>query len=402
MYVTSLRRKMYAMAILVYCAKCDRYLSRKHETCPQCGTNLSKSNKFRINLVKPDGTRVTQVVEKNLTFARRVEAKLKTDIGNEKHLGIRKAPLMSDVWEIYLKSIRKSKKSWRDDESRWRCHIEKAVEGKRMNQLYPKDIQFILDGMVKYNSGFATKDTKDQSGKINDVRIDEENPTHAPATIKQVLALIKRLYNWSIKQGLYSGANPANNIDPPKIDNAKTACLTDAEIKALLNTINTWDNKRAALVIKFALYTGMRLDEVIGLEWKDTDTEKAFVKLVDPKGKQATIPISQKAVDILKEAKTLLPNENCPFVFPNKDGGRRVSFGKIWGRIRKKAGIDKSFRFHDLRHTFASHLASSGEVDLFTLQKLLNHQTPSMTQRYAHLLDAALRKGANVADKVFG
>ena len=57
--------------------------------------------------------------------------------------------------------------------------------------------------------------------------------------------------------------------------------------------------------------------------------------------------------------------------------------------------------YHDMRHTFATYLASSGEVDLYTLQKLLNHQTPEMTQRYAHLLDEALIRSANVADKVF-
>jgi hypothetical protein len=72
----------------------------------------------------------------------------------------------------------------------------------------------------------------------------------------------------------------------------------------------------------------------------------------------------------------------------------------LWARIRKQAKISKGFRFHGLRHTFASYLASSGELDLYTLQKLLNHQTPEMTQRYAHLLDEALRRGANVADRM--
>ncbi len=150
------------------------------------------------------------------------------------------------------------------------------------------------------------------------------------------------------------------------------------------------------------MYTGLRLDEVIGLEMKDIDLEKGFVKLIDPKGKATTLPISNEAIAILDEAKDLLPVLDCPYAFPNKHGDRRVNFYKIWSRIRDEADIPKGFRFHDLRHTFASYLASSGEVDLYTLQKLLNHQTPQMTQRYAHLLDRALRRGANVADKVFG
>jgi integrase len=56
---------------------------------------------------------------------------------------------------------------------------------------------------------------------------------------------------------------------------------------------------------------------------------------------------------------------------------------------------------HGLRHTFASWLASSGEVDLYTLQRLLTHNSPQMTQRYAHLADSALQRAASVADKLF-
>lgn len=55
---------------------------------------------------------------------------------------------------------------------------------------------------------------------------------------------------------------------------------------------------------------------------------------------------------------------------------------------------------HGLRHTFASMLASSGEVDLYTLQRLLTHKSPTMTQRYAHLRDETLKKAANVAGRI--
>ena len=114
-----------------------------------------------------------------------------------------------------------------------------------------------------------------------------------------------------------------------------------------------------------------------------------------------TLPVCKEALEILLDADKLKPLADCAWVFPNNSGQRRVSFGKIWSRIKKASKIPKGFRFHGLRHNFASHLASSGEVDLYTLQKLLNHQTPEMTQRYAHLLDEALMRGANVADKVF-
>ena len=70
-------------------------------------------------------------------------------------------------------------------------------------------------------------------------------------------------------------------------------------------------------------------------------------------------------------------------------------------RVKKKAGLPEDFRpLHGLRHNFASRLASSGQVDMYTLQKLLTHESPQMTQRYAHLRDEALRRGASLADSL--
>ena len=62
----------------------------------------------------------------------------------------------------------------------------------------------------------------------------------------------------------------------------------------------------------------------------------------------------------------------------------------------------EGFMPHDLRHTFASYLASSGEVDIYTLQNLLGHETIAMTQRYSHLMDGRLRDAVEVADRVLG
>ena len=70
-------------------------------------------------------------------------------------------------------------------------------------------------------------------------------------------------------------------------------------------------------------------------------------------------------------------------------------------RVKKKAGLPEDFRpLHGLRHNFASRLASSGQVDMYTLQKLLTHESPQMTQRYAHLRDEALRRAASLADSL--
>ena len=97
-----------------------------------------------------------------------------------------------------------------------------------------------------------------------------------------------------------------------------------------------------------------------------------------------------------------IPRTGSDYVFPGKDGGPRREFKRVAQRVKEKAGLPKEFRpLHGLRHTYASWMASSGEVDLYTLQRLLTHNSPQMTQRYAHLADAALHRAASVADALF-
>ena len=90
--------------------------------------------------------------------------------------------------------------------------------------------------------------------------------------------------------------------------------------------------------------------------------------------------------------------EGSPYVFPGRDGRKRVDLKKSLRRSREAAALPDGFRpLHGLRHTYASMLASSGEVDPFILQRLLTHKSPVMTQRYAHLRDEALRRAAKLA-----
>ena len=85
-------------------------------------------------------------------------------------------------------------------------------------------------------------------------------------------------------------------------------------------------------------------------------------------------------------------------MFPGRDGRQRVNIAKQVKKIKEAAGLPDDFRpIHGLRHVYASMLASSGEVGMYELQKLLTHKDPKMTQRYAHLRDYALKKAGNVA-----
>lgn len=253
-----------------------------------------------------------------------------------------------------------------------------------MDALPPVDVEKILGAMA------LVENPKSATGKGCN-----------PATVKNVFGLIRGFYNWAIKRKLFIGENPCASIELPKFDNRKTSFLSKKQMESFVAVLDSWENRRAALLVKFALNTGMRQGEITSLTWGDVDLTKGFVTIRNSKGVTVnTLPLSEVAVGNLKEVEKHRPVKDCQYCFPNHKGGMRTGFWKNWMRIRDKAKLPKGFRFHDLRHTFATYIASSGEVDLYTLQKLMTHKSPQMTQRYAHLLDETLRKGVNVAGKV--
>ena len=222
--------------------------------------------------------------------------------------------------------------------------------------------------------------------------------TRKPQTVKHVLALLDRIINFGTNKGLCPGLS--FKIKLPKIHNKKTEDLTGEQLTALLDVIEQDPNIQAANFMKMALFTGMRRGELFKLQWSDVDFERGFIHLRDPKGGQdQKIPLNMAARELLESH----PRTGSPYVFPGRNGGKRVDINKQVGRIKAAAGLPKDFRaLHGLRHVFASLLASSGQVDLYTLQKLLTHKSAAMTQRYAHLRDEALRRASDLAGDLLG
>jgi integrase len=180
----------------------------------------------------------------------------------------------------------------------------------------------------------------------------------------------------------------------------KTEDLTPDQLTALLEAIEQDPNIQAANLMKMAYFTGMRRGELFKLQWQDIDFERDFIHIRNPKGGQdQKIPLNALARDVLQNH----PRSDSPYVFPGRGGKQRVDINKQITRIKHKAGLPKDFRpLHGLRHVYASTLASSGQVDLYTLQKLLTHKSPGMTQRYAHLRDETLRRASDVAGELIG
>jgi integrase len=152
--------------------------------------------------------------------------------------------------------------------------------------------------------------------------------------------------------------------------------------------------------MRLALFTGMRRGELLKLQWDDIDTERGFIKIRDPKGgPDQTIPLNTAAREVFH---VILKNGDSPYVFPGKKKDEHLKdMRKSIARIKTNAGLPDGFRpLHGLRHVYASMLASSGKVDMYTLQKLLTHKSPQMTQRYAHLRDEALKRASELAGDI--
>jgi integrase len=344
----------------------------------KCGVSLSNA-KYKVRIKDKTTGKWKSKTVPTLTLARQFETKYKTeDIIREQAqslVPLKESPTVSEVWSAYLDWAKLNKRSWRDDEVRWTKHIAPHMP-LRVAQVSPKE------HVLPILSKMATK-------------------KYAQSTIKQVFVLLKRVINWSIKNGIFPrGPNPIGNMESPKVHDNRVENVLDRDgLQRLNSVLDSWRNERAVLVIRFALYSGKRKGEILNLRWSDIDFENRHYTLQTTKGgTRQSLPLNQKTWEIIERAHQI---KNGPYVFPSNQGGHyKESFNGTWKSVRSKAGLH-GFRFHDLRHTFASWLASSGKVDIYTLKELLGHSDIKMTQRYAHLINGALQKAVNVADEVF-
>lgn len=220
-------------------------------------------------------------------------------------------------------------------------------------------------------------------------------------TIQRVISQLRAIINFGVKRGLCPPLNPARLIiESIHVDGEKTEILTEDQMKRLLAALDAEPDQDAAALMRLAMVTGMRKGALLALRWEDCDFDRKIITLRGESAKKGItdyIPMNETAYTILQK----ITRTGSPFVFPGKDGNQRADYRRIARRVKKNAGLPEGFRpLHGLRHNFASFLASSGKVDLYTLQKLLTHSSPKMTQRYAHLKDEALRRASCEFDNV--
>ena len=153
-----------------------------------------------------------------------------------------------------------------------------------------------------------------------------------------------------------------------------------------LPEIGLYSDHLTPLVIT-AMLTGLRRGELFNLVWQDVDlrAKTLQVKAGGAKsGKTRTVPLPAECLKVLTEWKQITDfSQPGEIVFPNKKGERLDNVNTSFRNLLKAAGIT-DFRFHDIRHHYASMLVQEG-VQLYTVKELLGHSDFKMTQRYAHL-----------------
>ncbi len=228
---------------------------------------------------------------------------------------------------------------------------------------------------------------------------------------------LKAAFNKAKEWG-YVTENYFTKIKLPKKQKTAPEYLDSCELLAISDKIK---NKTVKDVVWFAFYTGMRLDEIVNLRWKNVDLIKNVITVGDEnfitKGReQRFIPICEEVKEIVVRVKSeerRTKSENKKIVLLNKLGdpspdfvgiGIQYVFCKETGEkytgnhISRKfkcaciaAGANKSIHFHSLRHSFASNLAQKG-VSLYIIKELLGHSSISTTEIYSHLNIDSLRE----------
>ncbi len=185
-------------------------------------------------------------------------------------------------------------------------------------------------------------------------------------------------------------------IELPKKPEGRRRYVDADEIGRLMTACTASRNPYLGAIVTLALNTGMRKAEILGLEWARVDLSTSRLTLYRTKsGKPRGIPINRAVYDALVALE------------PAQDRREGLVFkrrgGTAWGQIRTaftsaltRAAIT-AFRFHDLRHTAASHLVMRG-ASLKDIQELLGHSDLKMTQRYSHLSPAHLRGAVDRLD----
>lgn len=210
---------------------------------------------------------------------------------------------------------------------------------------------------------------------------------------------IRAFFKYLKMNGIISD-NPMENLDSPKLKKSLPKYLTVDEAKNLLDCIQGPNRERDYCIITFFLNCGMRLSELVSLDYNKiqiTD-DSASVVITGKGNKERTVYLNKACVAALSAYMRVRPKDNVKDRYALFLSNRlsRISPKTVQHLVDtylEKAGLgSRGFSVHKLRHTAATLMYQTGRVDLLELKEILGHENLNTTQIYTHLLDQQLKE----------
>lgn len=242
--------------------------------------------------------------------------------------------------------------------------------------------------------------------KVADVTFSDVDGLHRKITKRgaayqanRAVAVLSKMFSLAIRWG-WRLDNPARGIERNQ-ETKRRRYLSAEELGRLTEALAKHEDRQAVDIIRLLLLTGARRGEVQSMRWENLDLVAGVWTKPGATTKQTTehrVPLSEAARQLLANLRAEA-DDDTEFVFPGRGGeAHRVELKGDWATLCRNAKI-KGARLHDLRHTYASILASSG-LSLPIIGALLGHTQPATTARYAHLFDDPLRSATERAGAV--
>ncbi len=234
----------------------------------------------------------------------------------------------------------------------------------------------------------------------------QQKKRYKSTTLSRTIASLRVFFEYCVQQN-HIETSPAAYIHNPKLPRKLPIYLVESELRQLLGAVaqeDTWSVRDYAILILLA-FTGMRRQELVGLDVASVDFERRTAKVFGKGAKERLIPLNNLVLDALRSWLEVRPVVADPTpLFVNRQG-KRLTGRSVYNIVKKyvrQAGLTKGrISPHKLRHTFAT-LLHLNEVDILEIQKLLGHASITSTQIYTHTntqkLRSAVEKIAKVAD----
>lgn len=225
------------------------------------------------------------------------------------------------------------------------------------------------------------------------------------ATRARKASSIRVFFNYLCAKANLIDANPAQNLETPKLDRRLPKYLSLEDSKKLLNVTANEDNrnaKRDYAIITLFLNCGMRLAELVGININDIDFSENKMTVIGKGNKERTVYLNKACINAIKDYLSIRPKEGIKtdkfnskkalFLSERKERISRRTVQYIVDKELLAAGLDtKKYSTHKLRHTAATLMYQYGNVDIRALQEVLGHESISTTEIYTHVASKQAR-----------